>query len=342
MDSYGALRPILFRLDPERAHRVTLRLLALAGAIPAVRSGLRRIFLVPDLRQDIEVFGLKFANPVGLAAGYDKNGLAIHGLACLGFGHLELGTVTLKPQTGNPAPRMFRLEEDQALINRLGFPNDGVRRLLTRLENRPSGVRIGINIGKSTETPLDEAAQDYVRLLELVYDQADYIAVNVSSPNTIGLRRLQGRRLLEGVVGGLATTRQQLVRKSGKWLPLLVKLSPDMEAPELEEAIPVILAAGMDGVLLTNTTTARSGLSSPHRAERGGLSGAPLAQRSTEMIRTVNRMSGDRLPVIGVGGILGPQQAREKLASGASLIQLYTGLVYRGPGLVREILSDLR
>ena len=328
-------------MEPERAHRLTLQLLALAGVIPAMRSGLRRIFSIDDPALRVQAFGLDFANPVGLAAGYDKSGLAMQGLACLGFGHLELGTVTLERQSGNSRPRLFRLVEDQALINRLGFPNQGVTRLLDRLKSRPADIVLGINIGKSIETPNEEASQDYTRLMELVYESADYLAVNVSSPNTIGLRELQRRRYLEGLLGDLANTRARLINEAGARRPILVKLAPDLDESELDEAIDLIQETGMDGVIVANTTTSRDGLRSASKGETGGLSGAPLLRRSTNMIRIIKSKTEGRLPIIGVGGVFGPVEAKEKLDAGAAMIQVYTGLVYRGPGLVRDILAAL-
>ncbi|GMR09400.1 MAG: quinone-dependent dihydroorotate dehydrogenase [Anaerolineae bacterium] len=338
MASYDAFRNLLFRLEPERAHRLTLQMLALAGAIPALRSGMRRIFSFEDPALRVRAFGLEFANPVGLAAGYDKDGLAMHGLACLGFGHLELGTVTSAPQQGNPRPRLFRLAEDQALINRMGFPNQGVSRMLERLKKRPAGIVLGINIGKSAETPIQEASRDYTRLMELVYESADYLAINVSSPNTTGLRQLQGRRYLEDLLSDLAGTRARLIAESGKSRPVLVKLAPDLDDTGLEQAIEVIQGTGMDGIIVANTTTSRDGLRAPSVDESGGLSGLPLFRRSTDMIRHVRAKTGGGLPIIGVGGVFGPEQALEKLNAGATLIQMYTGLIYRGPGLIREIL----
>lgn len=341
MPKYDPFRWLLFRLEPERAHRLTLQLLAYAGAIPALRSGLRRIFSFENPGLKVQAFGLEFANPVGLAAGYDKDGRAIYGLACLGFGHLELGTVTLEPQQGNPRPRVFRLAEDQALINRMGFPNQGVAQLLKRLQSRPRDIALGINIGKSTGTPIQEASREYIRLMELVYESADYLAINVSSPNTIGLRELQGRRYLEGLLRDLSNTRERLVAESGENRPVLVKLAPDLDNSELEQALEVIQATGMDGVIVSNTTTARDGLSSASKDETGGMSGLPLSRRSTEMIRQVRSITEGGLAIIGVGGVFGPKEANEKLNAGASLVQVYTGLVYRGPGLVRQILAAL-
>ena len=342
MAKYSPFRWLLFRLEPETAHRLTLQLLAYAGAIPALRSGLRRIFSLEDPGLKVQAFGLEFANPVGLAAGYDKDGQAMLGLTCLGFGHLELGTVTLEPQRGNLRPRVFRLVEDQGLINRMGFPNQGVARLLKRLQSRSSDIALGINIGKSAETPIEEASRDYTQLMELVYGFADYLAVNVSSPNTIGLRELQGRRYLEGLLGDLSETRARLIAESGERRPVLVKLAPDLADSELEEAIEIIYDAGMDGVIVANTTTARNGLRARYQDQSGGLSGIPLFRSSTEMIRKAHSISDGRLPIIGVGGVFGPQEAKEKLNAGAVLIQIFTGLIYRGPGLIREILAALR
>lgn len=262
----------------------------------------------------------------------------MHGLACLGFGHLELGTVTPKPQIGNPRPRIFRLVEDQALINRMGFPNSGVDRLLERLRRRPKDVVIGVNIGKGAETRLEAAAEDYLLLLRALRPHVDYLAVNVSSPNTIGLRQLQARQNLLTLLRAIAEARAEL---GSRQMPILVKLAPDLNDAELEDAVQVIAETGMDGVIACNTTTQRPGLRSPLQEEQGGLSGGPLRARSLQVIRKVHDLSGGKLPVIGVGGILGPREARETLQAGAALIQIYTGLVYRGPVLVREILEGL-
>ncbi len=338
MFSYAPFRSLLFRLDPETAHRLSLSLLELAGNAAPLRSLLNRAFSFPEFSQSVQAFGLKFANPVGLAAGYDKDGTAIHGLACLGFGHVELGTVTPRPQAGNRRPRIFRLPQDQALINRMGFPNRGVDRLLTQLRRRPKDVVIGVNIGKAASTPLQSAADDYLLLLRALHPYADYLAVNVSSPNTPGLRELQDRAQLQGLLGALAAARAEL---GGRRIPILVKLAPDLSHPQLADAVQVIGASGMDGIIASNTTTARPALRSHHREQTGGLSGAPLRDQSLHMIGRIRELSGGRLPVIAVGGILGPADALAALQAGAVLVQLYTGLVYRGPGLVREILAGL-
>ena len=342
MSGYESLRPLLFRLDAERAHGWTLRLLALAGSLRPARWALRRLYAFQNPAPPVEAFGVRFANPLGLAAGCDKNGVALPGLACLGFGHLELGTVTPAAQPGNPRPRLFRLPEDQALINRLGFPNAGAAALQARLRRgRPPGVVLGINIGKGADTPLERAAEDYAALLETFYDLTDYLAVNVSSPNTAGLRRLQARQHLEGLLAALREARASRVQRSGRRLPILVKLAPDLTEAELEEAVGAILEAEMDGIIATNTTLDRDSLRSSNRSETGGLSGRPLRERSTQFIRRIHALTRGKLPIVGVGGVFEARDVREKLEAGATLVQLYTGLVYRGPGIVREILRGL-
>jgi dihydroorotate dehydrogenase len=343
VSAYDRLRPLLFRLDPERAHQLTLGLLWLAGVVPGARALLRRVFCLDEPGLRTRAFGLEFSNPLGLAAGYDKDGRAILGLACLGFGHLELGTVTPRPQAGNPRPRLFRLPQDQALINRMGFPNAGAGPLLKRLRRgRPRDVVIGVNIGKGAATPLARAAEDYVELLRLFHPLADYLAVNVSSPNTIGLRRLQARAALEALLVALAGERARLEAETERRVPMLVKLAPDLDEAELGDAVEAVLRAGLEGVIATNTTLGRSGLRSPRAGEAGGLSGAPLRQRSTEVIGAIRRLSGGGLPVVGAGGVFDAQDARAKLEAGAVLVQAYTGLVYRGPGFARSVLAGLR
>jgi dihydroorotate dehydrogenase len=342
MSSYPFLRRLLFLLDPEHAHQLTLRLVSLAGCLPPVQYFLKQMFTYssPDLK--VRVFGLDFPNPLGLAAGYDKDGVGMHGLACLGFGHIELGTVTPLPQQGNPRPRIFRLPEDRALINRMGFPNDGANALLRRLKRqRPKDVILGINIGKGSSTPLEDAAQDYLEMMNTFYTYADYLVVNVSSPNTIGLRRLQAREHLEGLLQALIKERERLTSMMGLHVPILIKLAPDLNDVELQDAIQVILGSGLDGVIATNTTTARDGLRSPLRSEVGGLSGSPLRARAREVVAQISRLTDGKLPIIGVGGIFEAQDAKQLMQAGASLIQLYTGLVYRGPGVVKQILMQL-
>ena len=336
---YALFRPLLFRLDPETAHNLTLQLVRLAGILPPARWLLQAMYAVPE--KPVDVFGLKFKNPVGLAAGYDKDGIAIRGLAGLGFGHLEIGTVTPRPQPGNPRPRVFRLIEDQAVINRMGFPGAGaskVERRLFSLAHQPRSAIIGLNLGMNKDTPLEEAANDYLSLVNTFSALADYLAINVSSPNTIGLRRLQGRDMLENLLGAIAKERQTISLKGGVHAPILVKLAPDLSDDELDDAIEVILQTGMDGVIATNTTLGREGLHSRHQDETGGLSGRPLRVRSEIVLRQVLKRLDGRIPVISVGGIMVPEDAKRRLEMGAALVQVYTGLVYAGPGLVQKII----
>jgi dihydroorotate dehydrogenase len=317
-----------------------LTALQLAGAAAPARWLLQRMFCVPDPRLKTNAFGLTFENPVGLAAGYDKDGRALTGLACLGFGHLEVGTVTRLAQPGNSKPRVFRLPEDEALINRMGFPNQGAEAMRARLaRHRPPGVRIGVNIGKGRDTPLEEAAEDYLALLRAFDRLADYIAINVSSPNTLGLRRLQAREHLEGLLKVLVVERAALSQSPP--MPLLVKVAPDLTEAELEDALGAMVAAGVDGIIATNTTLAREGLRSSARAEAGGLSGKPLRDRSFACVKSVVRLTQGKFPVVAVGGMTGAEDARRALDAGAVLVQIYTGLVYRGPGIVCEILRGL-
>jgi dihydroorotate dehydrogenase len=284
---------------------------------------LRSRFAVPG--KPVQAFGLHFPNPIGLAAGYDKDGLAWRGLAALGFGHIEIGTVTPRPQAGNPKPRLFRLVEDRALINRLGFPGLGAEAVAQSMAGAPGykeGGRLilGVNLGMNKDTPLE----------------------NVSSPNTAGLRRLQGREMLETLLGALAKERQQLALGRGGRAPLLVKLAPDLTEAELDDALDVIVRTGMDGVIAANTTLEReAGLRSGQRTEVGGLSGQPLRVRSAAVLQSVVKKLGGRLPVISVGGIMGPEDAKSRLDAGATLVQVYTGLIYAGPGLVKKILQTL-
>jgi dihydroorotate dehydrogenase len=338
---YPLLRPLLFRLDPERAHSLTLGFLRSAARLPPLRAVLRASFMGPE--KPVEAFGLNFSNPVGLAAGYDKDGLGWPGLALLGFGHIELGTVTPQPQPGNPKPRIFRLTEEGALINRMGFPSKGADWVARQLSHpRPAGPVLGMNLGMNKDTPVEEAAGDYLGLLLKFAPLVDYLAINVSSPNTAGLRRLQARTNLEALLSALEKERDQFEASSGRRVPLLVKLAPDLSEAELQDALEAILRTGMDGVIATNTTVSRPGRISASTAGAGGLSGEPLRDLSTQMVKRIYSLTGGQLPVVGVGGILTAAGAREKLEAGAVLIQIYTGLVYSGPGLVKDILLDLQ
>ena len=337
---YPFFRSLLFRLDAEQAHSLTLQLIRLAGVLPGLREGLTAFFAAPP--HPVQAFGMTFPNPVGLAAGYDKDGLGWRGLACLGFGHIEVGTVTVRPQPGNPRPRLFRLEDERGLINRLGFPGKGADFVVPRLQGpRPAGLVLGVNLGKSKDTPLEEASEDYLTLLRIFAPLGDYLAINVSSPNTAGLRRLQGRDSLQSLLGGLAVERRMQEARLGRHVPLLVKLAPDLTDEALEDALDVILSTGMDGIIATNTTVERTGIVSPLGMETGGLSGAPLRQISTTMIRKICQRTAGRLPIIGVGGIDSPHSAREKLEAGACLVQVYTGMIYQGPGIVKKILQNI-
>lgn len=339
---YEFVRALLFRLDPERVHYLTLRALKLASSSPVTRALLRGAFSYHAPSLEVEVFGIRFPNPLGLAAGYDKEGGALQGLGCLGFGHVELGTVTPLPQPGNPRPRIFRLPEDQALINRMGFPNKGADALFKRIRNqRVSEVVVGLNIGKGVNTPLEAAAEDYIHLLRTFYTFVDYFVVNVSSPNTVGLRRLQARDFLDALLREISNARQALTTDFQKRVPVLVKLAPDLTRQELEDAVGTIMEREMDGVVATNTTIERDGLRSANAVENGGLSGLPLRERSTAMVRQIAGLAQGVLPIIGVGGVFTADDVKEKMDAGASLVQVYTGLVYRGPGMARSILRQL-
>ena len=345
---YKTLRSLLFRLDPEAAHQLTLNALRLAGGFAPARWMLGSMYQAPS--KPVQAFGLTFKNPVGLAAGYDKDALAIKGLSALGFGHVEVGTVTPRPQAGNPKPRVFRLLEDAAVINRMGFPGKGaeyVSNQLSVISNWRSvasdqhSVIIGVNLGKNKDTPLEEAAQDYIELMHRFIFPADYLTINISSPNTVGLRRLQGREMLEQLLGAIQKEREAISLGRGGHAPILVKISPDLSDEELDDAIGVILDKGMDGVIATNTTLARAGLRSRHQGESGGLSGSPLAAGSEAVLSRVVRRVNGKVPIISVGGIMSPDDAKKRLALGASLVQVYTGLIYRGPKLVQQIVKSL-
>lgn len=338
MNLYPWLRPCLFRLEPETAHEWSLRSLRWAE-----RCGLARCLASSQVADPVEVMGLQFPNRVGLAAGLDKNGECIDGLAALGFGFLEIGTVTPRPQPGNPRPRLFRLPQAQAIVNRMGFNNHGVEYLLQQVRAaRYRGV-LGINLGKNFDTPLESAADDYLIGLRQVYAHASYVTVNVSSPNTKDLRRLQGEAELRALLGALKAEQGRLAGVHGRYAPLLVKIAPDLSEGEIEAIGGLLLEQGIDGVIATNTTVGRDGvLGLPYADEAGGLSGAPLAAKSTEVVRRLAASTQGRLPIIAAGGILSGRDALAKLEAGACLVQLYSGLIYRGPGLVVEVAETLR
>jgi len=337
---YRAIRPLIFCLDPETAHNFTLMLMRLVAALPGLREYVRKIYHTKP--KPVHAFGLTFSNPVGLAAGYDKDGVAWRGLALLGFGHIELGTVTLRPQPGNQRPRVFRLVEDEALINRMGFPGRGATFLARQMAfPKPAGLILGVNLGVNKDTPFESAAEDYMKLIKIFTPLADYLTINVSSPNTPGLRRLQARRALGDLLVRIKASRDEASEVTGRWIPTLVKLAPDLSDSELDEALEAILGSGMDGVVATNTTIRRDGLHSPFSSEAGGLSGAPLSRQSTEIVKKIHRRTGGKLPIIAAGGIHCAEDAIEKLEAGATLVQVFTGLVYRGPGLVKSIVEAL-
>lgn len=342
---YSLIRPLLFRLDPETAHQLTLQLLRFAGDFSLSNWLLRQIYKVPS--KPVQAFGLTFKNPVGLAAGYDKDALAIKGLSALGFGHVEVGTVTPKPQPGNPRPRVFRLIEDEAVINRMGFPGKGGEFVVQRLKRsnarkfKRADIVLGLNLGKNKDTPNEEAVLDYLDLLQNMAPYGDYLAINISSPNTVGLRQLQGREALEGLLTQLDIQRRMEEKALEKRIPLLVKLAPDLTERELDEAVDVILRTRMNGVIATNTTLTREGLQSGRQAESGGLSGSPLRVRSEAVLRQIVKRVDGKIPVVSVGGVMNPEDAKRRLALGASLVQVYTGLIYRGPKLVQEIVKSL-
>jgi dihydroorotate dehydrogenase len=334
---FTLLRPALFQLDPETAHHLTLTTLKAAQNL-----GLTGLVAHPasDPRT---VMGLTFPNPVGLAAGLDKNGDCIDGLAALGFGFIEIGTVTPLPQPGNPKPRLFRLPEASAIINRMGFNNDGVDRLIENVRRAQYRGILGINIGKNAVTPIENAADDYLICLRKVYGHASYVTVNISSPNTKNLRQLQDEDALNSLLAQLKAAQQKLADQHGRYVPIALKIAPDMEGEQVAQIARLLIKHRIDGVIATNTTLSREGVAHlPHGAESGGLSGAPVRDKSTAVIRQLAAELQGALPIIGVGGILHGADAAEKIAAGASLVQVYSGLIYRGPALVRECCAALR
>jgi dihydroorotate dehydrogenase len=326
------IRPLLFCFDPEKVHYFTFSLIRIVSKIPGFSGIFRAIYEVKDSRLETEVFGLKFKNPVGLAAGFDKNAVLYKELSNFGFGFIEIGTLTPKAQDGNPKKRLFRLREDSAIINRMGFNNGGVEEAVMRLKQN-SGVLIGGNIGKNKITPNEEATSDYEICFEALFDYVDYFVVNVSSPNTPNLRALQDKEPLTEL---LQTLQNKNLAKP-KQKPILLKIAPDLTDEQLLDIIDIINETKIAGVIATNTTLSREGLASENKIETGGLSGKPLTKRSTEVIRFLSEKSNKSFPIIGVGGIHSAEDAIEKLEAGASLVQLYTGFIYEGPALVKAI-----
>lgn len=334
---YALIRPLLFRLDPEVAHHLSLRALRTTH-----QCGLSLLLAQPRVIDPVRLLGLEFPNRVGLAAGLDKNGEAIDALAALGFGFVEVGTVTPLAQGGNPRPRMFRLARAHALINRMGFNNLGLDAFLRNVRRSRREVPLGLNIGKNANTPIEAALQDYVSGLRAVHEHADYVTLNVSSPNTAGLRQLQSDDALEGLLGGLADQRERLAQEQGRRTPMLLKVAPDLEATQVQAIADALVRHGMDGVIATNTTLARRGVEGlAHAEQAGGLSGAPLRELSNRVISQLRQQLGPDFPIIGVGGVLDATDAVEKRRCGADLVQLYTGLIYRGPGLVHDCAKAL-
>jgi len=341
IDSYSLLRPLLFCMDPEQAHNFTLN-----NIDRAERLGiLGHLIHQPD-PDPYTLCGVTFPNPVGLAAGLDKDGKHIDGLGALGFGFLEIGTVTPLPQPGNPKPRMFRLPQAQAIINRMGFNNDGVDACVKRVRQSTywqNGGIVGLNIGKNASTPIDQAASDYVKAMAAVYEIASYITVNISSPNTQNLRALQGEEMLRSLLGSLDVERERLSDRFGSRKPLFLKIAPDLDEGDVSLIADLLLEFGIDAVIATNTTIARDAVQKlQYGNEAGGLSGAPVKNASTHIIRLLKGKLKDEIPIIGVGGILSGTDAKEKRDAGANLIQLYSGLIYRGPALIAECAKALR
>ncbi|MFN0014812.1 MAG: quinone-dependent dihydroorotate dehydrogenase [Saprospiraceae bacterium] len=343
---YQFLKPLLFLIPPEMAHRITTALLDRAANIPLLRDLLRQRYCFSKKTLERQVLGLHFPNPVGLAAGFDKNGEHIPGMACLGFGFIEVGTVTPRPQAGNPLPRLFRLPADQALINRMGFNNAGLDALVEQLrylreKGMPDSIIIGGNIGKNKDTPNEQAAADYRCCFEALFPVVDYFVVNVSSPNTPGLRALQEKAPLTRLLQDLQE--KNYAQPAPK--PLLLKIAPDLTDEQIDDIADIVRDTRLDGIIATNTTIARSGLRTQANTLEaigaGGLSGAPVRVRSTEVIRYLRQKLGTGPVIIGVGGIDSAAAAREKIDAGADLVQVYSGLVYEGPGLVRKILEEL-
>ncbi|MBI5862665.1 MAG: quinone-dependent dihydroorotate dehydrogenase [Rhodocyclales bacterium] len=333
---YSLVRPFLFALEPEQAHEFTLKLLAASSRIPGPQTK-------ENSSTAISVMGLNFPNRVGLAAGLDKNGVAVDGLARLGFGFLEVGTVTPRSQPGNPLPRLFRLPQQQAIINRMGFNNLGIDALVERLgQARYKGI-LGINIGKNFDTPMERAVDDYLICLDKAYSHADYVAINISSPNTKNLRQLQGAEELDALLTALKTRQQILADRHSRYVPIALKIAPDLDAEQIADVADALRRHRIDAVIATNTTLSREGVEqSPLAAEAGGLSGAPLFERSTAVVRTLARALAGEVPIIAAGGITTGARARAKLEAGAVLVQIYSGLIYRGPALVRECIAATR
>ncbi len=339
------LKPLFFKLDPEQAHEVAVKGLETLGAIPGAARALAAITHLSEEAEPVELFGLAFPNRVGLAAGFDKNAVCWQALAGLGFGHVEVGTVTFRPQPGNPQPRLFRFPEHEAVLNRMGFNNEGAQAVADRLAKAPGPgkrlIPLGVNIGKSKVAPLDEAVADYLGSFQLLADHADYVAINVSSPNTPDLRKLQEESRLRELLDELCrcNARREEVRL-GSSKPILLKIAPDLSHEQLDDILGILIDLKLDGIIATNTTMAREGPFAD-LTEAGGISGAPIREMSTAMVARIAKLTEGKLPIIGVGGISDPDTAAEKLDAGASLVQLYSGMIYEGPFMARGIAKAL-
>jgi len=339
---YKLAKSILFRLDPERAHHLTINMLSKARSMPGGLAALRAAYGVPAMPELMTtVSGLRFPHPVGLSAGLDKNGTAADAFAAIGFGFVEVGTVTPKAQPGNDLPRLFRLIEEEALINRMGFNNQGAEAMAKRLAAYHLPVPLFVNIGKNKTTPNEIAHEDYISNLETLYPYGQAFVVNVSSPNTPGLRSLQKGDDMRKLLTMVKETGEKLAAGAGK-KPIFVKIAPDLTDEELSDTLSAVLASGVDGIVATNTTLSREGIRHPHAGEAGGLSGKPLREKSTSMIRDIYRETKGNLPIIGSGGIFTADDAYEKIRAGASLVQVYTALIYEGPGLIRTLAAGIR
>jgi dihydroorotate dehydrogenase len=331
------IRPFLFRFEPEKIHHFSVTLLRVIFSIPGIKLLFKSFFTINNKSLERDVFGLKFKNPIGLAAGFDKDATMLDQLDTFGFGFIEIGTLTPKPQTGNPKPRLFRLPDDRALINRMGFNNEGVLHAVERLRERKTKVIIGGNIGKNKDTENKYAYRDYEYCIEALYDVVDYFVVNISSPNTPNLRDLQDKEPLKTLLSRLHERNKEKKQQR----PMLLKIAPDLTDGQLNDIVEIVRGSGLDGIIATNTTISREGLATPadqvESIGHGGLSGAPITERSNQMIARLRQLLGPEFPIIGVGGIMTPQDAIDKLKSGASLVQVYTGFIYNGPAFVKQI-----
>ena len=335
---YSAIRKVMFQFDAETIHELTIKGLKKTGSTP-----LNAFYKQSVTKKPVSVMGINFPNPLGLAAGLDKNGECIDAFAAMGFGFVEVGTVTPRPQPGNDRPRIFRLPEANAVINRMGFNNKGVDYLVSQVRAAKFKGVLGINIGKNKDTPEESAKDDYIHCMRKVYDFATYITVNISSPNTPGLRSLQYGDALNELLSALKIAQKQLAEQYGKYVPIAVKIAPDLNEEEVNSIVDSLIDNNIDGVIATNTTLSREGVEGlEHGEEQGGLSGAPVKDKSTTVIKLLSKALDNKLPIIGVGGIASSQDANDKLAAGASLVQVYTGFIYQGPPLVKEIVNGLK